>query len=376
MSKQQIILWIVGAVIVGGLIWWGNQQRAEDAVIKIGIATILSGDLAALGENVVNTAQLAVDDINNAGGIDGKRVRLVVENAQCDSQHGLSAAQKLVNVDGIRLIIGATCSNGTLAAAPFLNEQKVVYLTPVTGGSNVDNAGEYVFRTANADVLAGRDIAEAMLEEGYRKVAAVAEVTEYTADIQQSFIERVKDRGGTAVINETFQPGEADFRTTIAKVRQAQPDAILIASQTGISAAHFVKQLRELGIDIPLFSDFTFIANADAQEIVGSFEGIYFADPAYDADKQALQQFFARYEEEYGKSPFIPFHSAATYDAVQMLAAAVAGVGEDGEAVHDWLLTNVKDWEGFMGTYSLDERGNSDIGFDIKRVVNGAPVPL
>jgi len=374
------IKWAVGIVIILVIIALivvnNSSNRSNTEPIKIGVSTVLSGDFAAAGVNMVNAAKLAAADINASGGIDGRQVQLLIEDAGWDSKTGLSAAQKLINVDGVKYIIGGTSSNGTLAAAPLANEQRVVYMTPVTGGTNVDSAGEYVFRTANSDLLAGHDLAAAMIRLGYTRVVTVTEVTEYTLDIKKTFEATISSLGGTVLDSEEFQPGTTDFRTLAAKVQAARPQAILVLSQTGVGGAYFVKQAREISEVGPFFTDFTFVANADAKKILGSFDGIYFADPSYSADASNTAAFFARYQKTYGSPSVIPFHAASTYDSMMMLADALRAVGDNSSSVHDWLLRNIKDWNGLMGTYSLDAQGNSDLGFVVKVTKNGQPVPI
>ena len=371
------IIWIIVIIIVALGLYFAFRPSTPVSTepIKIGVSTILSGDLAAGGQNMVWGAELAVERINNSGGVNGRMIKLFVEDARCDSRGGLNAASKLINISGVKYIIGGTCSNGTLAAAPLANERKVLYLTPVTGGSNNDNAGEYVFRTANSDVLAGRDLANAMFKLGYRRVGTVTEITEYTLDIKTHFKKVMTELGGSVKVEEDFQPGTRDFRTVIAKMKSENLNAVVILSQTGISGGSFVKQTKELQFSVPLFSDFLLAANEDAKKIAGSLDGIYFADPAYDAKNPELKTFFAEYEQRFGRSPLIPFHAASTYDNIQMIAAAIKEVGDDSEKVHDWLITKVKNWRGFMGVYSLDEKGNSDLGFVIKIVTDGKPQP-
>jgi len=374
------LVWIIIILVVLGLIAWVVQKSAGPSTpvstepIKIGVSTILSGDFAAAGENMVNAAKLAAEEINNSGGINGRKIELTVEDAGWDSKTGLAAAQKLINADGIKYIVGGTSSNGTLASAPLANENKVIYMTPVTGGTNVDNAGEYVFRTANSDLLAGRDVADAMNKLGYKKVGVIAEVTEYTLDFKKSFEKRISELDSNLVFAEEFQPGTTDFRTLVAKVKAAKPEAVLIASQTGVGGAYFIKQAREAGLKATYFSDFTFVVNENAKKIVGSFEGVYFADPAYDTAK--TKSFLDLYQKTYNKPSLIPFHAAATYDDVMLLAKAMKAVGDDSQKVHDWLLGNVKNYRGLMGTYSLDKNGNSDLGFVIKVVKNGEFIPI
>ncbi|HEY0908405.1 MAG TPA: ABC transporter substrate-binding protein [Candidatus Paceibacterota bacterium] len=361
-----------GAVVLILIVWGIIASSKKDVVstepIKLGVSTILSSDWAALGQNIVNASKLAVEEINARGGIDGRTVELVIEDAGLDSKAGLSAAQKLVNVDKVKYIIGGTSSNGTMAAAPVVNQGKAVYLTPVTGGSNVDNAGDYVFRTANSDLLAGRDLASAAFRLGYKNVATISEVTEYTLDIKKTFEASFKELGGMIASSEEFQPGTSDFRTIVAKVKASKPDATLVLSQTGTGGAKFIKQAREAGIVVPLFSDFTFITNGDAKGIVGSFEGAYFADPAYDANSATTIAFFKKYKDAYKADPLIPFHAASAYDSIMMIADAIDAVGDNSAKVQTWLSTKVQDRKGLMGTYSIDAKGNSDLGFVIKQV--------
>jgi len=199
-----ILVWIVAI---------NRQSASNNQPIKIGISTMLSGDWASLGDNIVNAAKLAVADINSSGGINGRQVQLVVQDSGLDSKTGLSAAQKLIDTDGVKYIIGGTSSNGTMAAAPVVNKDHVIYMTPVSGGTDIDGAGEYVFRTANSDLLAGTDLAQAAYKLGYRKVDTITEVTSYTLDIDKTFDSTFKDQGGVISVAEQFQPGTTDFRT-------------------------------------------------------------------------------------------------------------------------------------------------------------------
>ncbi len=380
MQKRVGVVVVLLLVIAAG-IWFTTQSKNTPAdnskeSIKIGVASLLTGDFAVVGENIVKTAKLAAADINADGGISGRPIELVIENAGYTSKDGVSALQKLINADGIRYVIGGTSSNGTIAYAPIANQTHTVVLTPVTGGKNVDEAGDYIFRIANADILAGQNLAEAMIRLGYTKAATISEVTDYTTDIQNTFEKTFKEKGGVIVKSERFQPNTTDYRTLITSVRESKPEAILILSQLGTNAAQFIKQSRELGFTPPLFTDFTLAANGDVKRIVGSLDGIYFADPAYDTAGAGSKAFFERYEKEYGGPSPIPFHSASTYDGMMMIASALRAVGDDSTKVQQWLLMNVKNYQGLMGTYSLDAAGNSDLGFTVRVIKGGVPTDI
>jgi len=373
---KKIILPIVAIIIVVLLLVFRAPTVLKNEPIRLGIATLLTGDFAVLGDNVVKTATLAVNDINANGGINGQQIELFVEDAKYNSADGLSAVQKLINVDKIDYLIAAMSSNGTLAAAPVLNINEVLAMTPVTGGKNVDDAGEYIFRIANSDLLAGKDLADAMIKLGYRNVGVVAEITEYTIDIKNTFEQEIKEKGGKIVVSEEFNSNTKDYRTMVKKIQSGNPQALLVLSALGTNAGQFIKQSRELGYRVPLFTDFTFIANSDVKKIINSFEGIYFADPAFDANATATKAFFEKYETAYGNQPPIPFHSASTYDGIMMLRDAIEAKGNNKEAVKDWLLSNIKNRTGLMGTFSLDSKGNSDLGFIVKVIKAGKPVEI
>lgn len=361
---------IIAIVVLVGVYFVLNKKPDESSKgpIKIGVASLLSGDYSVVGENIRETAHLVADQVNANGGINGRQIILIVEDSKVDSKSGLSAVSKLVNVDGVKYIIAGMTSNGTIASAPLANEKKVLLFTPVTGGKNVDDAGEYVFRMANSDSLAGRDIARGMAKLGFKNIAVVSDVTDYTVSIRDSFVAEVGNLGGKVVLNEEFQPGAKDLRSVVIKAKGASPGAILVLSQTGISGAVFIKQAREQGINVPFFSDFTMVTNGDAKKIVGNFDGVYFADPAYNADNSELKAFFDSYNKKYGHMPQIPFHSASTYDSLQILVKAIKAAGDDSQKVHDYILGTTKNYKGFMGTYSLDDKGNSNLGFVIKRI--------
>lgn len=368
---------IIGAVVLivvvfGGVKLFGTKNETTSEPIKIGIATILSGDIAGFGENLVNVAKMQVEEINQKGGLNGRMVELVIEDAKCDSKTGLSAVQKLTNVDKVKYIVGGMCSNGILAAAPVVNDNKVVFLTPSTGGKNIDESGEYIFRIGNSDLLVGRDIASTMAKLGYKKVGVVAESTEYTIDIKNSFTKKANELGLNVAIAEEFQPNTTDFRTVATKIKGENLDAVLIASQTGISGGNFIKQLRNIGAKTQAFSDFLLVFNGDVKKIVGSLDGIYYADPSFGENNSQVGAFFKTYEEKYKIKPLAPYFSAGTYDSINIILSAIKETkNDDSVSVHDWILGNVKNYNGFMGNITLDEKGNSNAGFSIKIIKNG-----
>lgn len=266
------------------------------------------------------------------------------------------------------------CSNGILASAPIVNENKVVMMVPSTGGANVDNAGEYVFRIGNSDLLVGRDIASKMVQLGYKKVGVIAESTEYTSDIKTSFTQKAQELGLNVALSESFGPNTTDFRTLSTKIKAANLDGILIASQTGISGGMLIKQIKTLGIKTAIFSDFLLVFNTDVQKIVGSLDGVYYADPSVAQNNPTADAFFKNYEVVYKIKPIAPYFAAGTYDIIQIFSSAIKVNDDDSVVAHDWILKNVQNYQGFIGTFSLDAAGNANTGYTIKILKNGQSV--
>ena len=333
--------------------------------VKVGVATILSGDLGVLGRNIVDTAETYRRHYLR------HNIKFIYEDARLSSADGLKAYQKLVNIDAVDVIIGGCSSNGTMAAKTLINSSHTPTITVVTGGRNVDQAGPYIFRIGNSDTLNGFQEAEAFINAGIKRVALLAEETEYTQDIAAVFVLRFKELGGSLVYNENFLPGTADFRSNITFIKAKAPGGIFMPTQTGTALGVFLKQWREQGGgEIPIHTTFVAAPNPDARRTAGNaIFGVYYMAPEYDRDSPELKKFFALYRADHGKDPEIPFHSAGTVDTLNMLQSFLdQNPIFAKEAFQQYLLTRIKGYHGLMGNYSFDAEGNADLGFQIARI--------
>lgn len=368
---QKIMIICIAMVLLTAL---GCQKEAATKSkapekIKIGIMTMTTGNLAFLGENIVRSTELAIEQLGYKD-----KVILIVEDVGYlgGGQGAVTAYRKLVDVDKVQFIIDGMTSDGTMAVAPLLDQDKVVMITPLTGGENIDNAAEYLFRNGPSDVLAGVKPAQDLQEKfRFERVALFTDNAEYTLDIAKHFRNTY---AGKIVVDEIITPDQTDYRTELLRLENKKVDAIVLNTATGTSAIYIMKQLYELGNTKPIFANF--IAwNGNTLSIAGNgAEGIYVYDPQFDETAEQTKDFFARYEQKYGKKPTIPFHTTGTYDALAIGLKAISVVDYDGERIHDWLLNNAKDWKGMNGVVTFDEKGNTKTGFVLKRVVNGTLV--
>jgi len=210
----------------------GNVVKEEK--IKIGIMTPTTGNLAFMGENIVKSAELAVKE----QGLSDK-VELIVEDTGYLGSGGdvISSYNKLVNTDKVQVIIDGMTSDGSMAVAPLLDKDRIVMITPLTGGENIDNSAEYMFRNGPSDIIAGTKPAEDIYEKfGYRNVALLTDNAEYTIDISKHFRNSFK---GKIVSDQIITPDLNDYRAEIAKITK-DTDLIVVNTASGVSAGYII----------------------------------------------------------------------------------------------------------------------------------------
>jgi branched-chain amino acid transport system substrate-binding protein len=330
--------------------------------IKVGVATVLTGDAAVIGTNIQKT----IDTYK-------KRylrhpIRFIFEDAKISSADGLTAYRRLVDTENVDMIIGGTTSNGTVTGAPLVNKSKTVLITPLTGGSNIDSAGEYIFRIGSSDILNGYQQADLFTASGFKRVALLTEQTEYTMNIAKFFRERFVKNGGVITTDEEFLPGTTDFRSLILRIKSGSPQALFGSTQTGLAFGLFLKQLKDLSKDqtIEIHTNFVSADNPDARKAAGdAIYGVHYMAPTYDKDNPKLVRFLKEFREDHGQDPAIIFHAAGTVDALDMLQSYLDEHPVfSREGFHDFLLKRIKNYSGVKATYSFDPEGNADIGFE------------
>ena len=381
--STRTIVWIVVIVVVAvgvALIARGPGQLANvDSTrpIQIGFLAPLTGDAASYGEAEQRAVQIAVDEINGAGGIGGRRIELVVEDGKCDPQAAGTAAQKLVNVDKVKVIVGGVCSGETLAAAAVTEPAKVILISPSASSPKVSEAGDFVFRTYPSDALAGRIAAEyAYRELGAKRVAVFSELTDYSQGLREVYKKTFGDLGGTIVADETFTTGDTDFRTQVTKVKAARPDAVYVVPQTLTPGVAILKQLREAGVKAHFTTAEVLLDRTAVKDNAAVLEGVIGVEPAVDWEGNPKAKAFrdAHRAKYNGADP--GSFSANTYDAVYLIKEAIEATGRlDTEAIRDWLYS-VKNWPGAIGSITIDKNGDPILGLNVRKIVGGEVTDL
>jgi len=202
----------VFSIIILSLVFLVGCVKKEEKEIKIGSIGPLTGAAASYGEKMTRAIDLAINEINEKGGINGKKVVVKHEDDKLEAKDGVSAFQKLVSADKAVAIIGAAGSSVTLAISPVAESNKVVLITPISSAVAISKAGDFVFRICPSDALQGKIVAKWVIEKGFKNAAILYLNNDYGTGLKDGFKEEYAKLGGQVVIEEAFEKGATDFR--------------------------------------------------------------------------------------------------------------------------------------------------------------------
>ena len=343
---------VVGAACdsVGGI-------GGGDEPYRIGVMESVTGPGETYGNVAVQAKQMAVDEINAAGGINGRMIELIVEDEKCNAQDAITAYRKLTDVDGVKIILGTSCSGAMLGAAPLAEGEGVVMFSGLATNPDIANAGDYIFRTAMSDAQVGIDTGNVLWADGVRTLATITEATDYAEGVRRTSVEQFEKRGGQLVGEERYASDVTDFRSQITKLLNANPDGLHVAAQSEFSGGTIVKQARELGYEGPIYSDIVPIGTT-ALEIAGdAATGMKAITADLDPANSKAQQVITNFREKYDYVT-LPWYLGSAYDDVYITAECLKQTEDDQDAdgFRDCLYDVT--WSGAIGNnYSFDENG-------------------
>lgn len=336
----------------------GSTTPATGEPITIGALLPLSGPAEAYGTPIQWVINYAVKNINDAGGIGGKPLKVEFDDGGCKQEPSTKAMTNLVTIKGVKVVIGGICSSETLAAAPIAEQNKVVVLSPASSDPELTKAGDFIFRNYPSDAQQGQMFADYANKKGWKKVGAFVEIKSYTEGIADVFQKGYLALGGET-ITEKFETEATDMRTQITKLQGAKVDAYLIFTQAPAEADVLLKQLQEAGVKGPfLLNDVPMGDSKLVAKYKDYLEGAIGTSVAYDTANPDLAKMKEAYKAAQGKDlPFLYVMTPA-YDAVYIIKEAMEKVGEDPVKIKEYLYT-VKGRRGLAGTLSFDTNGDA-----------------
>ncbi len=341
------------ALLVSVTMFTSCSKKAE--TIKIGGVAPLSGAVAVYGVECKNGIDLAVAEINAAGGINGQMLEFVCEDDEGDAAKSVSAYKKLITKDGTRLIIGSLTSGCTIAITSQAQANKVVQIAPAATAEAVTDAGNYIFRTCFIDPFQGRVGGKFSAENlGAKKAAVLYDIgNDYSVGLMENFVSEFTKQGGSVVATESYGTGEKDFNAIITKVKAANPDVVYLPDYYS-TVALIAKQLRAQGVDTPIVGadGWDGLTENAGDEVLNGYYSNHYAE---DSDAPAVQKFVANFKAKYGKNP--NSFAALGYDSMYMLKDAIVAAGStDAAKVRDALEKTNADY--VTGHVKFDEKHN------------------
>lgn len=329
--------------------------------IKIGLAAPMSGDAAAYGEIIRNGAMMKVDEINAAGGIDGKMLELVVGDERCDPKEAAAVAQNFVSNEEIVAIIGHVCSSAMLAAIPIYDVAGPAVISPTATNITIGTASlnRWTFRDVYRDDFQGEFLAKYSKEVlGLKKVAIFYDTNDYAIGLKDAFEAAAKEIGLEVVGSEAYTGDTVDFAPQLTKFKELSPDGIFIAGYYE-KGGLILSQALKLGIKAQ-FMGADGLNNPELINIAKeAAEGFIASTPFIFEASEAGMKFKADFEAKYNVTP--DWMAANSYDCVGILADVIAKVGTDRNAIRDGLEamnSPESGHEGLTGVTYFDENGD------------------
>lgn len=326
--------------------------------LKVGLNFELTGDVSAYGSAGKNGAQLAIDEINKAGGVDGKKIKVFSKDNKSDNSEAATVTTNLTTQSNVNAIVGPMVSSAVASALPNAEKAAVPLVAPAATQDDltVDKDGKtrkYMFRATFVDSYQGEALSKFTM--GNLKAKKVALYYDNSSDYSKGIAKEFKKHYSGKIVSEsTFQAKDTDFQSALTKLKGADFDALVISGYYQ-EVGPIIKQAREMGINVPIVGPDGF-ADDKLVELAGAknASNIYYVSgySAKTSDKAAA--FAKAYKEKYGSEPSM--FAALGYDSVYMVADAAEGAKNSKQIAEN--LAKIKDFKGVTGTMTVDKKHN------------------
>jgi branched-chain amino acid transport system substrate-binding protein len=338
-----LVLPTVGCAQLGG--------GGGDGEVTIGAIFPLTGASTHEGIDERRGVELAVEQINADGGINGRDLRVIFEDSESRPEAGTDAAHKLIDVNKVPAIIGIFSSGVTLPAAAYAQEQGVVMVNPGSTSPKCAEVGDYFFSTIGLDHLMGSEQAKLALDEGYTKAAVLVPNNPFGIGMEEWMVKTFEENGGEITTIIEYPLAQTDYRAELQRLFEGDPEAILYTAY-GEESKILTKQAMEMGKEAQWIGGYLTMCTgvADPETV----EGHIGLEPAY--HMPAGQAFTEAFKEKYGEEPGGPF-SYLAYDAAWLIALAMREAGTDPADIKDALYTVDEQYDAATGDLQFDENG-------------------
>jgi len=335
------------------------NEKASGNEILVGEYGSFTGSEATFGISTSNGIKMALDEVNKAGGVHGKQVKLISLDNQGKSEEAASAVTRLITQNGVVAVLGEVASSRSLAAAPIAQQNHIPMISPSSTNPKVTEVGDYIFRVCFIDPFQGTVMAKFANENlKAKKVAILRDVkSDYSVGLADYFIKKFKELGGEIVSDQSYQSGEMDFKAQLTQIKAAKPDAVFVPgyyTEVGLIA----RQARQLGLTVPLMGGDGW-DSSKLFEIGGTaINGNYFSNHyTTESTEPVVVDFIKKYKERYGDTP--DGLAALGYDSAKVLVEAMQRTKDVKPTEIRDEIAKTKDFNGVTGKITIDAQRNA-----------------
>ncbi|MEW6265636.1 MAG: ABC transporter substrate-binding protein [Thermodesulfobacteriota bacterium] len=345
-----------------------RQAVAAGEPYKVGFVNHLTGDMGPYGQSLKKGTELAVEQINAAGGIKGHPIEVIYEDDRGQAADAITAFTKLVSVNKVPVVLGSASSTITLAICSKAQESKVVLVSSVSTSPALKECGKYFFSMMVSDDAQGEEWVKVA---GYLKVKEAALMyinNDYGNGVRNVFVKAFQAAGGKLLIQQPFEIGGKDFRTEVLKVKQTNPSVVFIVDHTA-EGSIVLRQAKELQLNAQFVTDVSMVAKevvAGAGAAAEGVMGVRAASPSGPIYEKFKADFMAKFKSE----PTIWADFA--YDTMMMVAKAIEAGGYTSDGIQQALFKVGETYVGPSGPKKLNPHGIAIGTFEWVQIKNGA----
>jgi branched-chain amino acid transport system substrate-binding protein len=346
-----------------------SSSMAEDE-IPVGEFASLTGASASFGQSSHKGTELAVEQINAAGGVLGKKLRLITEDDQSQAGQPATIVRKLISQDKVVAILGEVASSKSLEAAPICQQNKIPMISPASTNPKVTEVGDYIFRVCFIDPFQGTVMSKFARGKGWKKIAVLTDVKQdYSVGLAEFFVKDILANGGEIVREQKYSTGDKDFKPQLTSIKAAQPDAIFVPGYYG-EVSLIAKQAKLLGIKVPLLGGDGWVGDSLLKVAGKSLDGSFFSSHFSASDKaEKVQSFVTKFKAKYGEVP--DDMAALGYDSAMILADSMRRAGTTESAALRNAIAGTKGFDAVTGMITLDANRNASKSAVILSIANG-----
>lgn len=361
-SKKSLkIMSVLAGTMLMGSIFAGCGDDAKSDEIKIGANFELTGNVANYGSATLDGLKLAIKEVNDAGGVNGKKITIVDADNKSEASEAVNAATKLISDDKVKVVVGPAVTANVIAESQVATDDKIPVVAPDATSPEVTvengQVKPYIFRSCFIDPQQGTVMAKFATENLKAKTAViyVDNSTDYSKSLGKVFKEKFEAAGGKVLDQQAFVAKDQDFKATLTTLKAANADVIFVPAYYE-EVGKIVKQARELGITCPILGTDGW-DDAKVADIAGAdaLNNTFFSTHYSDKD-DSVKGFVEAFKQEYGHMPNV--FAALGYDAGKMIVDAIKRAGSDDPEKIRQALEETKDLQVGTGTITMDKNHN------------------